>query len=191
MNNLILTNSLHKGFNQFYTELLNENFHLSYQTVVHKNMEAHVLQKHSTYTLLNLKLTILTLQRVLKLLISLKQNNGKILFIGHSYNKLINKIIKTTALATNQFYYNLQLENLNYALLSENIKELNPDLIVAFASTNALPILKIAVTHQIPTLGLTDVNVDSSLLTYKILGSENSSRQIYYLCKLFHQIFIK
>lgn len=186
----LLSNTF-QGFNQLYTQLINENFHISHQTSVNRNMEAYVLQKHETYTLLNLKLTILNLQRIFKILTLLKEKNGKILFIGHSYNKIINKIIRTTALSTNQLYYNFKLENLNYALLSENIKKLNPDLIIAFSSTNALPVLKIANTYQIPTIGISDINAEANFLTYRIIGSENSYRHIYYLCTLFNKILIK
>ena len=74
------------GFNYLYSELKKENFHLSHQKLVTKNMETYVLQKYETYILLNLKLTILNLQKILKVLYLISRSNGKILFVGFTFS---------------------------------------------------------------------------------------------------------
>ena len=174
------------SYNYLYNILKYNQIELFKPVSILKKYEIFFLQNG----LLNLHIIIHTLQQIFNLIINIKNLNGKILFIGHPYNKLINKIIKYTAVQTNQYYYHFYLENVNYANLALTLKKLNPDLIIAFSSTVSLPVLKIAIKLNIPTFGICDAKYNKDfLLTYYILGDENSSKIIYFYCRLLLNLF--
>jgi ribosomal protein S2 len=161
---------------------------------IEKFKSPNILKKYEKFFLsngfLNLHYITQTLQQIFNLIITIKKGNEKILFIGHPYNKIINKIINYTAFQSNQFYYHFHLENVNYAELALTLKKLNPALIIAFSSTVSLPVLKIANNLNIPIFGICDASSNNDfLLTYYVLGDENSSKIIYCYCILILKLF--
>lgn len=178
------------SYNYLYARLLKHNLQFGNKKVS-RNMQAYVALILKKYSIVNIKVTMLTLNKLFNLMLHIKNNNGRILFVGHPFNKLINKIIRLTALISNQYFYHLRLESLDYALLSENLVTIKPDLIITFTSSFSLPILKIASNLEIPTFGICDTKNKPDLLTYYIVGEESSPNIIYFLCQIFLDILRK
>ena len=178
------------NFNFLYNYLLKNNFQFGNKNVS-RDLQGYVLYKTKDHAIIDLKTTVTSLQKVLLLLLRLRMKNGKVLFIGHPTNNVINKIIRITAMSTNQKFYNFKLQDFNYAELSINLKKMNPDLIVVFSTTISEPILRMSYNLNLPNVGITDLNSKSKFLTYFIVGSESSHNLVYALCKLFITILTK
>lgn len=179
------------NFNFLYNYLLKNNFQFGNKEVS-RDLQGYVLYRTQKKSIIDLNATVTTLQKILLLLLKIRMKQGNVLFIGHPTNAVINKIIRITAMSTNQKFYNFKLQDFNYAELSLNLKQIKPDLIVVFSATISEPILRMSSNLNIPTFGICDLNnTKTPLLTYYIVASETSYNIVYALCKLFITILTK
>lgn len=143
----------------------------------------------------NLKINIDSIKLALKTVLMVIENaafsNGLFLFVGHPYDPFMDKIIKTAAKASNQYFYSFKYKKLNYAKIKKQLKALNPTFLIVFTIKPSQPIIKIADQLNIPVIGICNSNTNPKDLTYFIPGNDKSYKSIYFYCSLFVKAILK
>jgi small subunit ribosomal protein S2 len=179
------------------------------------NNSSYLLGVRNKMFIINLEYTLIMLRLALQVISSVIENNGNILFVSTKYeintytkntamkykqhyisNKWlggtltnwaeIHKFIfkfknqQTTIKKTSQKYKRFQ----NYFSGIQNMENL-PDLVIILNTKENKIALREAKRLNIPTIGIVDSDMDPNLVTYPIIGNDDSLKAIFFYCNLF------
>lgn len=179
-----------------YNQLIEHEVHYGNKVLKpHKSMLPYLIKNKKGDESINLNLTRLSLKQVSTVLTtffdSISEKKEAVVFIGHPYNKVMDKIIEYAALSCGQKFLPFSLNKLNHAKLHNELKELNPNFIIVFSVAACKTVLKECENLMIPSIGVCNTQSDIESVTYAIPGNDNSYKSIYFYCNFLRLVIEK